>query len=112
MEFCPECDALLYPTKKSSKSTTLYCKACGYEMKLENKKVDEEYKLNSKPKKIEDIVFIDDSEEEIHLPQVNELCEVCGNNRAYYKEEIMDSEGGDIVTFYRCTKCNHTWREE
>ncbi|NHI93034.1 MAG: transcription factor S [Candidatus Lokiarchaeota archaeon] len=111
MEFCPECDALLYPSKKTSKSTTLICKSCGYEIKLENEVVDEEYKINTKGKKLEDIVFIED-DEEIHLPQVNEYCEKCGNNRAYYKEEIMDSEGGDIVTFYRCTRCGHTWREE
>ena len=112
MEFCPECEALLYPKKKTSKTTILFCKACGYEMKSVNDKINDDYKITKKAKKGEALVFIDDSEEIIHLPQVNEYCEVCGNNKAYYKEEIMDSEGGDIVTFYRCTKCNHTWREE
>ncbi|MHA1785326.1 MAG: transcription factor S [Candidatus Helarchaeota archaeon] len=112
MKFCPECEALMYPEKKSSKVTVLKCKACGYEIKIKSNEIQEDYKISTPIKKVEDIVFIDENEEEIHLPQVNESCEICGNNKAYYKEEIMSSESLDIVIFYRCTKCGHTWREE
>jgi len=112
MEFCPDCQSLLYPLKKSSKNTVLKCKACGYEATIKDKAIEDDYKITVRVKKGEDIVFIDENEEEIHLPQVNELCEKCGNNKAYYKEEIMSAEKGDIVIFYRCTKCGHTWRED
>jgi DNA-directed RNA polymerase subunit M len=44
------------------------------------------------------------------LPTTTIDCTKCGNNTAYWW--MLQTRSADEATtqFYRCTKCNHTWR--
>ncbi|MHA1379115.1 MAG: transcription factor S [Candidatus Helarchaeota archaeon] len=106
MQFCPECDNLLYPiTKKNQKY--LVCKFCGYEKKVDSKKdAIEDYKLEEKIRQ-KNIVEI--AEEDEPLPKVDIECPKCGNGKAFHWERYNDD--GELVLLYRCTRCKHVWSE-
>jgi DNA-directed RNA polymerase subunit M len=44
------------------------------------------------------------------LPTTNTDCPKCGNNLAFWW--MLQTRSADEATtqFYRCTQCNHTWR--
>lgn len=110
MEFCPECDSLLYPSKVNGKSV-LKCK-CGYIKKLDEQ-VDsasitlETRAVNSSIKR--EIEIIDDSS--AILPTKNEECPKCHNLKAYYWQVQTRSGDESMTIFFRCSKCRYTWRE-
>jgi transcription factor S len=45
------------------------------------------------------------------LPVTKAECKKCGNVMAYYWMMQTRSADEPSTRFYRCTKCNHTWRE-
>ncbi len=71
---------------------------------LRSKLTSRKHVENSPPEEIE--------EEKIHtMPTTNVECPKCGNNEAFWW--FLQTRGGDEPTtqFYRCKKCEHTWRE-
>lgn len=51
-------------------------------------------------------------EEEINtLPVTKARCPECGNNKAYWRLEQTRAADEPETRIYRCTNCNHTWRE-
>ncbi len=101
--FCPECGSILRPKEKSGKKV-LYC-ACGYTKAQEEADTAEIRETSNEGKKIEVIEQI-----ETH-PKVKTRCEKCGHGIAYYW--IQQTRGADEpeTRFFKCVKCNHTWRE-
>jgi DNA-directed RNA polymerase subunit M len=97
IEFC-ECGGLLEP-----KAGRLRCRNCGREIakSIENK-------FNSERRKEEILVIEDDKPS---LPETNRECPKCQNNRAYYWLIQTRSADEPPTQFFRCTKCNHVWRE-
>ena len=113
MEFCEECGSLLYPSKNKEGKKVLICKSCGFEKVIDetNEKVTADYKIGNKIVHNE-TEFTPIIEEEIDiLGIVNEECEKCHNKEAYYWHIQTRSGDEAMTTFYRCTKCKHTWRE-
>jgi len=102
MKFCPKCKKLLMPSE--NEEGKLVCRACGYEEKSEGG-----YKRSEKVEKKESVVIIE--KREINLPKTKTKCPECGNNEAYYWIEQTRSADEAPTRFYRCVKCNHTWRE-
>lgn len=49
--------------------------------------------------------------QESTMATVNEDCEKCSNNVAYWWTEQTRSSDEPETQFFRCTKCKHTWRE-
>lgn len=45
------------------------------------------------------------------LPATKAECSKCGNGQAYYWMMQTRSADEPSTRFYRCTKCNFTWRE-
>jgi len=99
--FCPKCENLLIGKRKGGKSV-LSC-SCGYSSKGEEAIIKEENK---------DINKIEVVDKKIEtLPKTEQECKECGNGEAYYW--LVQTRAGDEAEtrFFKCSKCEHTWRE-
>jgi transcription factor S len=101
--FCSKCGSILRPKEKSGKKV-LYCN-CGFSKELDSETGAEIKETVEASKKIEVVENI-----EIN-PKVKIKCEKCGNGVAYYW--IQQTRGADEpeTRFFKCAKCEHTWRE-
>ena len=101
--FCPKCGSMMFP-----KDGKYVCRKeeCGY---VEDIKSSATIKSNTPNG--EDIAIVGDSDEAATLPKTRVICEKCGHNEAYYTIRQTRSADEPSTTFYRCCKCNHSWRE-
>ena len=102
MKFCPKCEVRL---KKNNSNSVLSCTKCGYTES--GPKVTE--KNNGDETKSEFNV-LEENESKESLPSIKIDCDKCGNDEAVWY--MLQTRGADEPTtqFYRCTKCNYTWR--
>ncbi|MBI3622984.1 transcription factor S [Candidatus Pacearchaeota archaeon] len=101
MEFCPKCGSILIQKRKN-----LGCPRCNYAAKGKPVKLKTSEKLENK----KEIPIISEKEVQFN-PVVIETCKECGNDKAYFWT-IQTRAGDEAETkFFKCTKCNHTWRE-
>jgi len=112
MEFCPKCGMrLISRRKKDGEKVTvqIVCPKCGYK-KPGKPNADAAAKpIRRSPK---EAVTVIGKEHQIRtLPTTRIACPKCGNNTAYVWQ--VQTRGGDegSTQFFRCTKCNHTFRE-
>ncbi len=101
MKFCPKCEVRL----KSSFNSALICPKCGHsesEIKLTKKATEQKIKS--------DLNVLEEKEEKETLPTIQIECEKCGNNEAVWWMLQTRSADEPTTQFYRCIKCNHTWR--
>jgi transcription factor S len=99
MEFCPKCGAVLIQKRKN-----YGCARCEYSTK-DKLKIKTSEKIEEKNK----VAVI--KKEMNTLPVVVEKCKKCGNDKAYFWT-IQTRAGDEAETkFFKCTKCDHTWRE-
>ena len=100
MQFCPRCGAVLVQ-KKSSEG----CPRCSYSTKSKSKIISSEKMEEKKPE-------IEVSRKDIEtFPIVVSKCRKCGNDKAYFWT-VQTRSGDEAETrFFRCTKCEFTWRE-
>ena len=100
MEFCPKCGAVLV-----QKTKNYGCPRCNYSTKTK-------VKLNTS-EKIEDkneVVVISSKDNQI-LPKIAETCKECKNNEVYFWT-VQTRSGDEAETkFFKCVKCEFTWRE-
>lgn len=80
------------------------CRNCGYEEEI---KKPEFFKSNTPTG--EEIAIV--GEEVATLPKTRIICPECNNTEAYYIIRQTRSADEPSTTFYRCCKCNHSWRE-
>jgi DNA-directed RNA polymerase subunit M len=114
MEFCPKCGTRLVPKrpKEGSKSSAvLACPKCGFKKKLVAKQIETIQKvIEHSPQ--ETIAVISKEEQKLRvLPTVRVECPKCGNNLAYVWQVQTRGSDESSTQFFRCTKCNHTFRE-
>lgn len=99
MEFCPKCGAVLIQKRKN-----YGCARCDYSTK-EKLKIKTSEKIEEKNK----VAVV--KKEMNTLPIVVEKCKKCGNDKAYFWT-VQTRSGDEAETkFFKCTKCEHTWRE-
>jgi transcription factor S len=100
--FCPKCGSILRPKEKAGKKV-LFC-SCGFSKAPEEEQVEIKEVMQD-PKKIEVIEQVETN------PKIKARCDKCENDTAYYW--TMQTRGADEpeTRFFKCTKCNHTWRE-
>lgn len=99
MEFCPKCGAVLVQKRKN-----YGCARCDYSTK-EKLKIKTSEKIEERNK----VAVV--KKEMNTLPIVVEKCKECGNDKAYFWT-IQTRAGDEAETkFFKCTKCDHTWRE-
>ena len=103
MKFCPKCDIRL---KKSSGNPVLSCPKCGYtegqEAEIQDQVSEEETKS--------DFLVLDENEPKDVMPTIEIDCEKCGNKEAFWWMLQTRSADEPTTQFYRCTKCEYTWR--
>ena len=103
MFFCPECGSVLRPKQKSNKKV-LFC-SCGYTKEPEDTESAAITEKVVDKKKIEVI-------EKVNMhPKIRATCEKCKNDVAYYWTQQTRGADEPETRFFRCTKCELTWRE-
>ena len=110
MKFCPKCETRM---RSKFEEGVVICPKCGLSVdRQENEPLNEEKKLMSSQKSmLESSLKVMDAENDPYtLPTTNIECSHCGNNTAFWW--MLQTRSADEATtqFYRCTKCNHTWR--
>jgi DNA-directed RNA polymerase subunit M len=100
MEFCEKCGSVIMITDEK-----VACAACGHKPK-KKPKIESSEKIG----KSEGVAVISESEENTN-PIVQIDCPECENKKAYFW--TLQTRAGDEseTKFYKCTKCNHTWRK-
>jgi DNA-directed RNA polymerase subunit M len=115
MEFCPECGSILRPEKVESDEGVvlmLVCSKCGFKKPALDRRVKPRVSRVIKHDVKQRVTVIGKEEQKINtLPTLKVECPKCGNNLAYVWQ--VQTRGGDesSTQFFRCTKCNHTFRE-
>ena len=99
MEFCEKCGGMILINYNKP-----ICAGCGHRPKKKPKiktseKIDE--------KKV--VAVIDQKEENIN-PIIDIKCGKCKNKKAYFWTLQTRASDESETKFYKCTKCEHTWR--
>jgi len=100
MEFCPKCGAVLIKKKKNDG-----CPRCNYSSKGKVK-----LRTSEKGNVRKEIVVVSEKDSETR-PVITEECKKCGNDKAYFWSVQQRAADEAEVRFFKCTKCEHTWRE-
>lgn len=102
--FCPKCGSILRPKDKAGKRV-LYC-SCGFIKNPDKNDASPELKEKvNQGKKIEVMEQIET------LPKIKVTCEKCNNKIAYFWTQQTRGADEPETRFFKCTKCNYTWRE-
>jgi len=113
MEFCPKCGTRLAPTKKKKgkKSTLiLSCPKCSYKKPAAGPVAAVSKTIEHSPQEL--IAVIGKEEQKLRtLPTVKIECPKCGNRVAYVWQVQTRGSDESSTQFFRCTKCNYTFRE-
>ncbi len=114
MEFCPECGSVLRPKKaetSSGFSIVRACSQCAYVKKGIVKNAGASAGKVITRRKKEAVTVIPKEQEVNTMPTIKMECPKCGNRICYVWQ--VQTRGGDEAStqFFRCIKCNHTFRE-
>ncbi len=99
MEFCEKCGGLII-----LKEGVAACASCGFKPKKKIK-IQSSEKIESK-----DIVTVVNEKESNTYPVVEIKCLKCKSNKAYFWTQQTRSSDESETKFYKCVKCEHTWR--
>lgn len=100
MEFCPKCGSIILVEGKKAG-----CAKCNYKPKG-NIKIKSSQKIES----AERVAVIDEAKLTTH-PKVEKKCIECKNKESYFWTMQTRSSDEAETKFYKCVKCDHTWRE-
>ena len=100
--FCPKCGSILRPKDKAGKKV-LYC-SCGFSKSPEGESSEIKEKVET-GRKVEIMENV-----EVY-PKIKIKCDKCGNDVAFYWTQQTRGADEPETRFFRCAKCNHTWRE-
>lgn len=113
MEFCPSCGTRLRPTHVEEEGKTVFtlvCPKCGYKKPVLTKLEANSLPLTRTPQSR--ITVISKEEQKLRtMPTMRIICPKCGNNTAYVWQVQTRGSDESSTQFFRCTKCEHTFRE-
>ena len=105
MEFCPKCGAIL-----EQKGKREVCPRCKYSTKASKGK--SKLRISEKIEGKERINIISEKDSEVYpMIELEKPYERCGNKKAYFWTLQTRSTDEAETKFFKCTKCQHTWRE-
>jgi len=100
MEFCEKCGGII-----KVEANKAACVGCGHKLKKKPK-----IEISEKSGAKEVIEIIKEGEDNIY-PVVDIECPKCKNKKAYFWTLQTRASDESETKFYRCKKCNHTWRK-
>ncbi|HZW54665.1 MAG TPA: transcription factor S [Nitrososphaerales archaeon] len=109
MKFCPNCGTRLR-FRAQKPHPILVCEKCGFTQGAESSV--------TRPEEVESdttsatIKVVGEKEEKIKtMPTTTVECPKCGHNTAFWW--FVQTRSGDEppTQFFRCEKCDHTWRQ-
>ena len=100
MEFCPKCGSVLVEKRKK-----YGCMKCSYTAKGKVK-----IESTEEMQELKKVPLIKEKESNV-MPTVAANCPKCGNKEAYFWTSQTRSADEAETKFFKCVKCNHTWRE-
>ncbi len=105
MNFCDKCGAMLIP-KPEGRKTLFVCNSCG-NVSNKGEKIVLTENVSDGKKNLVDVV---DKKVDL-LPKIDQDCAKCSHGKAYFW--LVQTRAGDEAEtrFFKCAKCNHTWRE-
>ncbi|MHA1997877.1 MAG: transcription factor S [Promethearchaeota archaeon] len=109
MEYCPECDSLLYP-KKIDGIKYFVCKACGYKRNFAESKKDA-FVLKEKLDHSLDRTLVKDDKyyEKVYGADKAKVCPRCKGKMILKSLQTRSADEG-ITHFWICVKCNKSIR--
>ncbi len=107
MEFCDKCGTLMRPVKEDN-TTILKCPNCNYQSK--NNNINQKISSKIKHNPLEATIPVFDKKTAT-LPIMKHTCPECNNSTVFWWTRQTRSSDEPETRFYKCTKCNHTWRE-
>jgi len=100
MEFCSKCGAIILITDRKK----AVCAKCGHRPKGRVK-----IQISEKIEKTKKIPVIDEKKFSTY-PKVKIKCIKCSHDEAYFWTLQTRSSDESETKFYKCLKCEHTWR--
>jgi len=100
--FCPKCRSLMI-----SSGGQMKCRKCGF---LREFSEHDSLQL-TRSRGQREITIIDDAEKVATLPTMTIRCPTCGHNLAFWWLRQLRAADESEVRFFRCCKCEHTWRQ-
>ena len=98
--FCPKCGGLLVPSPDNKNMTC----SCGYSSRSKIELALKEKAASEQNQKVKE-------EFAETLAKVKESCPKCNHGEAFNWSLQTRATDEAETQFYRCVKCNHTWRE-
>ncbi len=105
MRFCPKCGTRLVHAKGND-GVYLTCRKCSYRESAAKSNT----RSSSTTEKPLIQVLGDEDMDVSTLPTTKIICPRCGNDTAVWWMLQTRSADEPTTQFYRCVKCNHTWR--
>jgi DNA-directed RNA polymerase subunit M len=86
----------------------LKCRKCGF-----IRKIDAADQMKTQKMRTEnEITIVDDEDTQLKtMPTIQIKCPKCENNLAIWWLRQLRAADESEVRFFRCTKCDHTWRQ-
>ncbi|MEM3103645.1 MAG: transcription factor S [Candidatus Nitrosocaldus sp.] len=107
MRFCPNCSTRLVQSKGNDGTIHLICRKCGYDEIARNPSTSTSKIREEKPL----IQVVGEEEADISvMPTIKITCPKCSHDTAVWWMLQTRSADEPTTQFYRCVKCNHTWR--
>jgi DNA-directed RNA polymerase subunit M len=100
MEFCEKCRAIIIVQNDRA-----ICPSCGHRPK-KKPKIEASEKIQNK----ETIAVIKEKDANTY-PVVDIECPKCGNKKAYFWTTQTRAGDESETKFYKCAKCENTWRK-
>lgn len=100
MEFCEKCGGIIQVSEDKAA-----CARCGHKLK-KKPKIEASEKIENK----ESIAVINERSINTY-PEVQMTCPKCDNKKAFFWTTQTRSADESETKFYKCTKCDHTWRK-
>ncbi|MHA2370730.1 MAG: transcription factor S [Candidatus Hodarchaeales archaeon] len=106
--FCEKCGTLLETQRMEDGTNKVLCPSCGSAADLTKQDLVLTSSFEHDFEKSRTVIIEEDVQS---MPVMAQECPKCGNNKAHYWQLQTRRSDEGATTFYRCTNCEHTWRE-